>query len=160
LHVLGRAAIDAVRVAVAPDVRWQDRLMPRVDAVAHGLAHEVRADLVALQIVAIQEVALRAAVVGIGDGLIDFKVVAPAGELDTLITKIAGLAAHIFERQIGPLAGEQRDGTGHGWTPKLVCEFVVRREARAASREINCLKLLSLLTPRHSRLNAILALCD
>ena len=39
--------------------------------------------------------------------------VAPAGELQALIAEVARLAAHVFERQIGPLAGEQRDGTGH-----------------------------------------------
>ena len=113
LHVLGRAAIDAGRIAVAPHMRRQDRLVPLVDPIAHRLAHQVRADRVALQIVAIQQVALGTAVVRIGHRLVHFEVIAPARELDALVTEVAGLAAHIFQRQIGPLASEQRDGTGH-----------------------------------------------
>ena len=38
LHLLGRPGVDARRVAVAPDVRRQDRLVPGVDVVQHRLA--------------------------------------------------------------------------------------------------------------------------
>ena len=43
----------------------------------------------------------------------DVEVVAPAGELQALVAKLASLTGQIFQRQVCPLAGEQRDGTGH-----------------------------------------------
>ena len=39
--------------------------------------------------------------------------VAPTRQLQPLITEIARLAAHVFERQIGPLTGEECDRTRH-----------------------------------------------
>jgi hypothetical protein len=104
---------DSPADAVAPHVRRQDRAVPLVDSIAHGLAHQVRADGVALQVVAVEQVALGGGVVRIGRRLVDLEMIAPAGELQALIAEVARLAAHVFQRQIGPLAGEQRDGTGH-----------------------------------------------
>src|SRR5690606_11255327 len=54
LHFLGGALVDAIGLAVAPDVGRQDRLMAFVDDVADRLANEVIADRVALQAVAIE----------------------------------------------------------------------------------------------------------
>ena len=41
LQLVGRPLVDAGRVAVAPDVRRQDGLVPLVDVVQHGLADQV-----------------------------------------------------------------------------------------------------------------------
>jgi hypothetical protein len=46
-------------------------------------------------------------------GLFDFKVVTPAGELQAIIAKAFALLEHGVERKIGPLAGEESDGTWH-----------------------------------------------
>ena len=52
-----RAPAHALRIAVAPDVGRQDRLVALVDPVAHGLADEVVADRPALQPVALEQLA-------------------------------------------------------------------------------------------------------
>ena len=55
LHPLGSATPHAFLLAVAPHVGRQDRLMPRVDAIAHGLADEVRAERPAPEAVPLKE---------------------------------------------------------------------------------------------------------
>jgi hypothetical protein len=101
-----RAQIDAVRLAVAPYMRWQDRAVPLINHVQDRLAHQVRADGVQLQIVPIQQIQPLGAVPVIADRLIDFKMIAPAGQLQPLIAKVGGLARQISQLQICPLASE------------------------------------------------------
>ena len=113
LHFLGGAAADAVRLAVAPDVRRQDRLVPGVDVVQHALADQVIRDGKHLQVVLFEQVAFAAAVRVVGEGLVDLEVVAPAGQLEPVVAELAGFFAQRFEGQIGPLTGEQRDGASH-----------------------------------------------
>ena len=55
LQLLGRPRVDAGRLAVAPDVRRQDRLVPLVDDVQHGLADQVVADREHLQVVLVEQ---------------------------------------------------------------------------------------------------------
>ena len=54
LHLLDGPGVDAGRIAVAPDVRRQNRLVPLVDRVQHGLADQVIADREDLQVVALR----------------------------------------------------------------------------------------------------------
>ena len=42
------------------------------------------------------------------------EVVAPAGDLEAVVAPARGEPAHLLERQVGPLAGEQGDRSGHG----------------------------------------------
>ena len=118
LHPLGGARAHALRVAVAVDLGRQDRAVPLVDAVADRLADEVRADRPDVEPVALEELAVRAAVAVVGERLVDLEVVAPAGELEPVEAPVAGLRGEVLERQIGPLAGEQGDGTGHRLSPR------------------------------------------
>ena len=106
LQFLGCPGVHAGRIAVAPDVRRQDGFMSCVDRVEHGLAHQVRADRVDFQVVAFEQIAAAGAVAVVGQRLVDFEVIAPAGQLQPLIAKLAGLARDVLQRQIGPLAGE------------------------------------------------------
>ena len=53
------------------------------------------------------------AVARLGERAVDLEVVAPAGELEAVEAPAAGLRRELLERQVGPLAGEQRDGTCH-----------------------------------------------
>ena len=46
-------------------------------------------------------------------GLVHFKVVTPASQLDAIVACIFGELSHLGQRQIGPLAGKQGDGSGH-----------------------------------------------
>ena len=87
--------------------------MPCVDRVADRLADEVRADRPAAEPVPLEQLALRLHVAGIGDGPVDLEVVSPAGELDTVEAPGLELRGQVGERQVGPLAGEQGDGTCH-----------------------------------------------
>ncbi len=59
-----------------------------------------------------QVVALLAVAVVL-EGLLDVEVIAPAGELDAVVAPLAGLLADDLQGQVGPLAGEERDGAGH-----------------------------------------------
>jgi hypothetical protein len=44
--------------------------------------------------------------------LVDLEVVAPAGELETVEAPPTSLLDQLFQRKVGPLAGEQRDDPG------------------------------------------------
>jgi hypothetical protein len=113
LHALRGALVDAVRVAVAPDVGRQDRLVAPVDRVAGRLADEMRAERPALQPVPLEQLALRRHVVRLGKRAVDLEVVAPARKLEPVEAPPAGLRGQLLERQVRPLAGEERDGPGH-----------------------------------------------
>ena len=52
-------------------------------------------------------------VAGVREGLVDLEVVAPAGEFEAVVAEVAGEAADLLQRQVGPLAGEEREVTGH-----------------------------------------------
>ena len=106
-----RTLAHAFRIAVAIDVARQNLRMTRVDVVAHGLADEMGGDGVALHAGFLQLGAL-----GIAVGLVrllHFKVVAPAGKFDTVITEGLGLLDHGINGKIGPLAGEECDWAWH-----------------------------------------------
>ena len=92
--------------------------MPRVDRIGDALADEMRADRPAAEAVPLEQVALRLHVVRLGDRPVDLEVVAPAGELDAVEAPLLQLADEQLERQVGPLAGEQGDGTCHLQPPR------------------------------------------
>ena len=62
LQLFGRATVDPRRIAVTPYVGRQNRLVPLVDRVQHGLANQVRADGMHLQVVAFEQVPPRGAI--------------------------------------------------------------------------------------------------
>ena len=59
----------------------------------------------------LQQLVTSLAVVLVAERLLDVEVVAPAGQLDALVTPFAGLLADDLEGQVGPLAGEKCHGT-------------------------------------------------
>ena len=114
LHLFDGAATDAVRLTVPPDMIRHDPFVPRVDIVEDALSDEVIGDRKQLQVVLLQEVAFTAAVGIVGDRLVDLEMVAPASQLEPVVTKLTGLLAQRLEGEIGPLAGKQRNGASHG----------------------------------------------
>src|ERR1051325_10261821 len=107
--------IYACGIAVAPDIRRENGLMPLVDIVQHGLAHQVVADGVDFQSILCERLMARTAV---GSGvrprcLAYAKVVPPAWKLNSVISKALRFFADDFEWQVGPLAGEQGNRTRH-----------------------------------------------
>jgi hypothetical protein len=113
LHPLGGPATDALRLAVAPHLGGEDRPVARVDRIAHGLADEVRAEGPASEAVPAEQLSALAEVGRVGERLVDLEVVAPARELEPVEAPAADLLRQLRERQVGPLAGEERDRTRH-----------------------------------------------
>jgi hypothetical protein len=85
----------------------------RVDRIAHGLPHEVRADRPAPQAVALEQLAPAGGVVGLGHRAVDLEVIAPARELQPVEAERRRLAREVVEGEVGPLACEERDRSGH-----------------------------------------------
>src|SRR5437588_10110316 len=77
-HLLRRTAVNAGRIAIAPDVLGHNRLVPLVDWIEDGLANEVIADREDLQIVALEQIAFGRAISVVGQRLVHFKMIAPA----------------------------------------------------------------------------------
>jgi hypothetical protein len=81
--------------------------------VADRLADQVVGDREDLQVVFGQGLPLAVDVAVLVERLVDVEVVAPAGDLEPVVAPLGGQPAHLFERQVGPLAGEERDGSRH-----------------------------------------------
>ena len=100
-----RPLAERMRPVSLDEFLGQDRLMAFVDNIANRLSYQVRADRMALQVVAIQQLALVSAVVRVGDRLVHLEVITPTSQLKPLIAKLTRLPRHVFQRQIGPVAG-------------------------------------------------------
>ena len=118
LHLLGGALAYALRLAVAPDPGGQDVLVPLVDrVVADRLADQVVGDREDLEVVLGEGGPLAVDVRLVGERLVDLEVVAPAGDLQAVVAPLGGEPADLVERKVGPLAGEERDGSRHCPSP-------------------------------------------
>ena len=87
--------------------------MALVDRVADGLADEMRADRPHAEAVRLEQLAAAARVAAVGDRLVDLEVIAPAGELEAVEPPAGAARGEVGEREVGPLAGEQRERTRH-----------------------------------------------
>jgi hypothetical protein len=143
LDLVGGAGADALGVAVTPDVRGHDRLVALVErVVADALADEVRRDRPAAQAVALEHGALGVEVTGLL-GARDLEVVAPGRELEAVEAPGRGLLGERLQRQVSPLAREQRDRSSHARTRLLMPDSYgvptnrdpsVRPDARSTER--------------------------
>jgi hypothetical protein len=121
LHPLGGALPDALGIAVPPHLRREDRLVALVDRIAHRLPNEVVADGVALEPVALQQLSLPGGVVRLRERAVDLEVVAPGRQLEAVEAPLGDFGGQLLERDVGPLAGEQRDGSRHARSCPLLC---------------------------------------
>ena len=87
--------------------------MPVVDRVADGLPDEVLRDREAAQAVLGEQLAAAVGVGVVRQGRVHVEVVAPAGELEAVEAPLGRLLGQRRERQVGPLAGEERHGSCH-----------------------------------------------
>src|SRR3954451_21828349 len=87
--------------------------MALVDPVADGLADEMRAERPDAETVPLEQLAASADVAAVGDRLADVEMVAPAGELEAVEAPARAAGGEVVDRQVGPLAGEERDGACH-----------------------------------------------
>ena len=87
--------------------------MPAIDVVADRLPHEVTRDRERSQAMVRDDLpapfALRPALCC----LIHIEVIAPTGELQPVVAHGLGKRSKLSERQVGPLSGEERDGSWH-----------------------------------------------
>ena len=113
LHLFDGTLVDAVGIAVTPDVVGQDALVSRVDLVENGLADQVAADGEDLLIVFLEGFALLGTVVILGHRLVDLEMVAPAGQLHAVETELLALASQFFRGQVSPLARAERYRSCH-----------------------------------------------
>ena len=110
----GGAFLHAFRIAVAPDVIGHEVAVAVVDEVADGLADAVVAEDRRFEFVPAKHLEFRRGVVALAEGTRDLEMVAEAGEVEAVVPELGGLGREFFERQVGPGAGEQEDGSGHG----------------------------------------------
>lgn len=111
-QLLGGALAHAFGITVTVDVVGQDLRVALVDVVTHRLADQVAGNGEALHAVFVQQLTFGLAVGGVG--FVDFEVVAPAAEFDTVIAEGLGFFDDGFAGKVGPLAGEEGDGSCHG----------------------------------------------
>ena len=112
-------------VAVTPDVGGHDGLVALVNQVADGLPDQVVADGVDPQAVLGEQVEHALDVAVLVERPLHVEVVAPAGQFQAVEAHLFGEGREFGERQIGPLAGKQRDGSGHGLS---FLEWKMKRE--------------------------------
>ncbi len=112
-HLLGGPLAHAFRVAVTPDVGRYDGPVALVNRVADGLPDEVVADGVHLKAVLAEQVAHALNVAVFFECALHVEMVAPASEFQAVEAHLLGERREFGERQIGPLAGKQGDGSGH-----------------------------------------------
>lgn len=84
-HFLRRTLAHAFRLAVAPDIARQDGLVPPVDQIAIRVAHQMTGNGMAGKTVLPQQSPLFRDVVFFRQSAINFKVIAPAGELNAIV---------------------------------------------------------------------------
>ena len=106
LEFFNRPFVDPIRIAVSPNVLGKNRLMTFVDVIEDSLSYKVGADGVALEFVTVQQFPLLLDIVVICQCLVDFEMVAPACEFDSIVSEFMGHPCHGFDRQISPLASE------------------------------------------------------
>ncbi len=110
LHRLGCSMVDPFRIPVSPDLGRQYGAMPLINNVQHSLAHEVITDRKDLHVVLLQQFAFTLAVAVVGQRLVDFEMITPAAEFQSVEAKFLAQACHFFQRKIGPLAGAECNG--------------------------------------------------
>ena len=85
LHFFDRSGSDPCRIAVPPHTGRENRLVALFNAVAHRLPHQMIGDGVAFQTVALENFVAGSAIALLLDRPDDVEVVAPAGELHTVV---------------------------------------------------------------------------
>ena len=113
-HLRGGALPDALGITIAPDCGADEILVAAVDRVTDALTDEVVGDRPAAQAVFREQIVARLAVTGVAEGLANVEMIAPAGELEAIVAPFADALGEGRYREIGPLAGEEGEGTGHG----------------------------------------------
>jgi hypothetical protein len=112
-HFFGGAVVDAGGVTITPDVIGEDAFVSGIDVIEDGLSDEVVGDGEEFEAVFFEEFAFAGAVGIVGEGFVDFEVVAPAGKFESIVAEFFGFFAECFEWEVGPLAGEEGNGTCH-----------------------------------------------
>jgi hypothetical protein len=100
----GCALADPFRVSVTPYVVRKYTFVPDVDIVTYCLSHQMGGYGEQLQPVFVKKLFAICAISIIG--FVDFHVIAPAGQFQSVVSESAGFPAYGFQVKIGPLAGK------------------------------------------------------
>jgi hypothetical protein len=112
-HVFSGTLANAFGFAISPDVGGQDTFVAFVDVITDPLTSKVVGDSIAIEPVRVEKFPLFHDIRVVGKGGNNIKVIAPTGEFYAIVAHGFDLGKEIGERNIGPLAGEKCDGSGH-----------------------------------------------
>jgi len=88
--------------------------VPGVDQIAHRLPDQMAGKGVTGETMGAKQLPFFVDIFLAGQRRLHIEVVAPTGELDTIVAHGPDHRGKFLQGQIGPLAGEQRDRTWHG----------------------------------------------
>jgi hypothetical protein len=89
-----------------------------IDIVADRLTDEMVGQREQLQVMPFEKIPLPRTIGIVGQGLVDFEMVSPARQFQSVIPEFLGFLAQGLQRQISPLTSKQRDGTPHVQSPE------------------------------------------
>src|SRR5262245_54409539 len=87
--------------------------MPLINEIAHRLPNQMRADCERLEPMIPQDLQPAFGVIRILQTCIDVEMIPPAGQLHAVVAEAFRLRTKLVKREVGPLAGEERDGACH-----------------------------------------------
>src|SRR5215207_4086396 len=110
LDLLSGPLPDAFRITVAPNARVDHVLVPVVDdRLTYCLTVEVIGYRPTAEPVLLQDVSAALQITLVLDGFDDVEMITPTGDLEPVVTPLGSMPAHLFEWQVCPLSGEQRN---------------------------------------------------
>lgn len=98
--------------------------MAIVNQITDGLADKVVGNGETFQVVILEELPFVLNIIVTAQCLIDVKVVAPAGKLESIEAHFLGFGSKFVNREVGPLAGEECYGSGHDLFIIMGCRCV------------------------------------
>jgi len=105
------------RITVTPDVFGEDRFVSFVDVVTDSLSDEVVGDGEKLQVIFFEQFAFPGTVGVVSESFVDFEVITPARQFQTVVTEFFCFLTESFQGKIGPLTCKQSDRTCHRYLP-------------------------------------------
>ena len=113
--LFGSALADTLGITISPNHWGKNGLVTLIDEIADGLTNQVVGNSERREPGISQNAPAFLAVIGRFGSLVDVKMVAPTGELQSVEAHLFGERRKFCERKIGPLAGEESYRSGHSY---------------------------------------------
>ena len=114
-QLFGSALADTLGITISPDHWGENGLVTLIDEIADRLTNQMIGDSKCGEAGISQNAPTLLTVVGRFGSLVDVKMVAPTGELQSVEAHLFGKRRKFRERKIGPLAGEESYRSGHSY---------------------------------------------